>query len=86
MAKKRGTAKKQKTVKKQKMLLFGIRNKIMVCFLVPLLFMVVIGGTAYRKAAEGMSEKYRESTAQTINTAMEYVDMVCSFIESEGMK
>ena len=86
MAKKKGTAKKQKTVKKQKMLLFGIRNKIVVCFLVPLLFMVVIGGTAYRKAAEGMSEKYRESTAQTINTAMEYVDMICSFIESEGMK
>lgn len=73
-------------MKRPKAMLFGIRNKIMVCFLVPLLFMVVIGVTAYRKAAEGMSEKYRESTAQTIHMATEYVDMSCSFIEAEGMK
>ena len=82
---KRKTVNQQKTDKKRKML-FGIRNKIMIGFLVPVLFMVVIGVAAYRKASEGMSEKYRESTAQTINTAMEYVDMICSFIESEGMK
>ena len=82
---KRKTVNQQKTDKKRKML-FGIRNKIMIGFLVPVLFMVVIGVAAYRKASGGMSEKYRESTAQTINTAMEYVDMICSFIESEGMK
>lgn len=76
----------KKKVKGQGRTLFSIRNKILVCFLVPLVFMVVIGITAYRKAAEGMSEKYRESTAQTIRMATEYVDMSCSFIESEGMK
>ena len=71
---------------KSGLMLFSIRNKIIVCFLVPILFMVVVGVSAYQKAAEGMSEKFTDSTTQTINMAMEYVDMSCSFIESEGMK
>ena len=78
------TPKKQKEPKK--IMLFGIRNKIMVCFLVPILFMIVIGLTAYQKSAEGMSDKYLESTQQTINMAGEYVDMSCSFLESETLK
>lgn len=65
-------------------MIFGIRNKIILCFLVPIVFMVIVGISAYQKAAEGMSEKFTDSTTQTINMAMEYVDMSCSFIESEG--
>lgn len=72
--------------KKAGVMIFGIRNKIIVCFLVPILFMIVIGISAYEKAAEGMSEKFTDSTTQTINMATEYVDMSCSFIESEGTK
>ncbi|MBO4982182.1 MAG: methyl-accepting chemotaxis protein [Lachnospiraceae bacterium] len=81
--------KKGKTTQKTKVnsaLLFSIRNKIILCFLIPILFMIVIGVTAYRKAAEGMSEKYRTSTMQTLEMATDYVDVSCSFIESEGMK
>ncbi|MBQ4536914.1 MAG: methyl-accepting chemotaxis protein [Lachnospiraceae bacterium] len=66
--------------------LFSIATKIMLGFLVPILFMVVIGVSAYQKAAEGMSEKYRTSTLQTLQMATDYVDVSCSFIESEGMK
>lgn len=65
-------------------MLFSIRNKIILCFLVPIIFMVIVGISAYQKAAEGMSEKFTDSTTQTINMAMEYVDMSCSFIEAEG--
>ena len=81
--------KKGKTTQKTKVnsaLLFSIRNKIILCFLIPIQFMIVIGVTAYRKAAEGMSEKYRTSTMQTLEMATDYVDVSCSFIESEGMK
>lgn len=66
-------------------MIFGIRNKIIMCFLVPILFMIIVGISAYQKAAEGMSEKFTASTIQTINMAKEYVDMSCSFIETEGM-
>lgn len=83
------SVKASKTVKparKRRVMLFSIRNKIMVCFLVPILFMIVIGVTAYQRAAEGMSEKYSESTQQTVNMAVEYVDMSCNFIEAEALK
>ncbi|MBP3476111.1 MAG: methyl-accepting chemotaxis protein [Lachnospiraceae bacterium] len=48
--------------------------------------MIIIGVTAYRKAEDGMSRKYQESTLQTVKMATEYVDMSCEFIEAEGMK
>lgn len=66
--------------------LFSIRNKIAVCFIVPILFMIIIGMTAYRKAESGMENNFRDSTIQTLNMAVEYVEMSCDFIESEGMK
>ncbi len=72
--------------KKKEHLLFSIRNKIILCFFVPIVFMIVIGISAYQKSAEGMNEKFRVSTVQTIKMATEYVDMVASFIESEGVK
>lgn len=80
------TIQKKSEQKKEKFLLFSIRNKIVVCFLVPILFMILIGACAYRKSADGMSDKYMESTTQTISMATEYIDMSCTFIESEAIK
>lgn len=79
--------KKQKPEKKtQSALIFSIRNKIILCFLVPVIFMIIIGACAYQKSVSGMSDKFCETAGQTISMAADYVDMVCSFIESEGMK
>ena len=50
----------QKEKSPKGMLLFSIRNKIIVCFLVPVIFMIIIGVCAYQKAVSGMSEKFRE--------------------------
>lgn len=72
--------------KPPKFMLFSIRNKIVACFLVPIVFMIVIGVSAYQKAADGMSEKFKESTTQTMNMANDYIDLGCSFIESEAIK
>lgn len=78
--------KEKKPKKQSKAMLFSIRNKIVVCFLVPIVFMVIIGFSAYQKAADGMSDKYKDSTIQTLDMASEYIDMSCSFIESESIK
>ncbi len=67
-------------------MIFSIRNKIILCFLVPIAFMIVIGISAYQKSAEGLNDKFKVSTSQTIKMAAEYVDMVGSFIEAEGVK
>lgn len=65
---------------------FSIRNKLLLAFLVPIIFMIIIGYAAYQKAADGMSSKFKESTLQTICMATEYLDMSDNFIEAEGIK
>ncbi len=72
--------------KRQKKVMFSIRNKIVVCFLVPILFMVLLGAMSYSKAESGMSDTFRDSTQQTINMATEYIDVSNSFIEAEALK
>ncbi len=70
----------------KRILIFGIRNKIIVCFLVPILFMILLGAVSYQKAALGMNEAFRESTQQTIGMASEYIDLSNSYIEAEALK
>ena len=88
--KKASAEKKQKAPKQKKSgkssKLLSIRNKIVVCFLVPIVFMVIIGVSAYQKSAEGLSEKYTDSTLQTMRMATENLNMSCDFIRSEGLK
>ena len=88
--KKASAEKKQKVPKQKKSgkssTLLSIRNKIVVCFLVPIVFMVIIGVSAYQKSAEGLSEKFTDSTLQTMRMATENLNMSCDFIRSEGLK
>ena len=88
--KKASAEKKQKAPKQKKSgkssKLLSIRNKIVVCFLVPIVFMVIIGVSAYQKSAEGLSEKFTDSTLQTMRMATENMNMSCDFIRSEGLK
>lgn len=71
---------------KKEFMLFSIRNKIFICFIVPIVFMIVVGVSAYNKASDGMTEKFKETSVQTIKMTKEYLDMTNSFIKSEGMK
>lgn len=88
--KKASAEKKQKAPKQKKSgkssKLLSIRNKIVVCFLVPIVFMVIIGVSAYQKSAEGLSEKFTDSTLQTMRMATENLNMSCDLIRSEGLK
>lgn len=77
--------KRTNTGKKQ-LLLFSIQNKLIICFLVPILFMILLGTVSYQKAATGMSKAFCESTQQTVNMATEYIDVSNSFVESEALK
>lgn len=78
--------KTKKTENASGFMLLGIRNKIVICFLVPIIFMVIVGISAYRKAEEGLNEKFQESTLQTIEMTTENLDLLCSFIKAEGAK
>ena len=73
-------------MKRKGLNIFGIRYKIAICFLVPVLFMIAIGVVSYQIAQFGLSQKYQDSTIQTIRMAKEYIDISCTFVESEGMR
>lgn len=60
--------------------LFSLRNKIFVSFLLPILFVVVIGIVSYNAAADGLSEKFKDSSLQVSQMAMDYVDVSLAFI------
>lgn len=66
--------------------LFSLRNKIYVCFLIPIVFMIAVGLISYYSAQEGLSEKFKESSVQTSNMAIQYMDTSCTYIQSEGMR
>lgn len=51
-------------------MLYSIRNKIILCFLIPIVFMIIVGIAAYNKASDGLQDKFMESTGQTIYMAM----------------
>lgn len=78
--------KKNDKKSKQKFMIMGIRNKVMFCFIVPIIFMIIIGVSSYQKAAQGMNDKYQDSTMQAIHMATEYIDMSCTFISAEALK
>ncbi len=66
--------------------IFSIQNKIFVCFLVPIAFMIIVGIAAYQKSSAGMQQKFQDSTEQTIKMLGEYLEMSNSFLETEAMK
>ena len=72
----------RKNGKSKKTGIFGLRNKIYLCFLVPIVFMIVVGMVSYRYAEDGLSQKYMESTQQTANMATDYMDVSCSGVKS----
>lgn len=78
---KRGSSKKENGL-----MIFSIRNKIIMCFLVPIVFMIVIGVSAYVRSAAGLNESFRSSAMQTINMAEQYVDLAFSVVEAEAAK
>lgn len=65
---------------------FSIKYKILLCVLVPILFMIIIGYVSYKKAEEGLSEKFKASTKETLSMAGEYIDVVATFIDTEASK
>lgn len=65
---------------------FSLRNKIFASFLIPVIFMIVIGWISYKYAAEGMSGNYTDASQQTANMAIQYLDTSVTYIQSEGMR
>jgi len=78
--------KKRKENVKAERVFFSIRNKMVIGFAMPIIFMIIIGVVAYLKAANGMTDKFKDTTTETVRMVTKYVDLNCDFIQSEGTK
>lgn len=83
---KRNVTFRGKNTKDKNVGVWKIRNKIMICFLVPILFMALIGIVAYNKAAEGMERNYLDASMQTLQMGVDYIDMSCNYAESKAIE
>lgn len=66
--------------------LLGLRTKILAGFVVPILFVILVGFIAYNAAANGLAGKFKESSILVSQMAMDYVDVSFSFIKGEAMQ
>ncbi len=60
----------------------GIRTKLISAFLVPVIFIVILGVRSYSIASDIIIENYETSTDNTINLIANYYDLVLSTIET----
>lgn len=64
----------------------SIRFKLVLSFMVPIAFIMVVGVVAYMIAKQAIIEKYEDSTIQTINMTGEYLQFGLNNIESASVQ
>ena len=65
---------------------FGIRYKILLGFLIPIIFIIVVGIASYSRAKKGMRDRYEKSTLETIRMMASEIDMVTKSMKFEAAK
>lgn len=59
-----------------------IRAKLVLAFLIPIVFILFLGIVSFNKAAEGIRTSYEESTENTINMTSSYLQLGIETIET----
>ena len=85
---KMGSKKKDNSKGKNKGMnkLLGLKTKIAYCYVLPIIFMTVVGLISYSYASEGMAENFKDTSTQTANMAVQYLDTNLAHIEAEGLR
>lgn len=80
---------KDKTQKAKKMefqLNLNIKIQLLVGFLVPIFFVILVGVISSRQAEAGMISNFEESARSSIETQMQYLDFGMSMVSAEAMQ
>lgn len=62
---------------------FCIQTKLIGCFIIPVILIIVLGVVSYSRSAGALNENYETAVSQTINMAGEYFSFIISNIESD---
>ncbi len=69
-----------------KMWVSSIRGKLVFCFLIPVLCIIILGFVSYMKASEKILGNYENSTAAGINTAAQYYGLILNNVEDISLQ
>lgn len=53
---------------------FGILHKLILGFLIPVIFIIILGFISYSKSSEGLISNYKKATTNTITMATRYLE------------
>lgn len=82
----RGTKKKKEREKKRFYVNINMKAQLFVGFLIPIIFVILIGRISYSKAELGMADNYENSVRTAINAQMQYLDLGLSIINSDSVQ
>lgn len=79
---------KDKKIKTSKSLVFvhSIRFNLTVGFLVPIIFILVIGIVSYTQASKAITKNYKDAIVSTINTTGEYYGLILQNMEDKSLQ
>lgn len=63
-----------------------MRKKLFISFIVPIMFVIIIGFASYKKAKAGLIENYETAAVTAINTQMQYLDFGFSLINADAVQ
>ena len=81
--KKKSEEKEKQTNSKKISFNVNIKLQLLVGFIIPVIFVILVGVVSYNKAEEGMISNYEVSAQNTINTQVEYLDFGFNLIRSD---
>lgn len=64
----------------------GLFFKLIVAFMIPVMFLALLGVISYNTAAEKIVEKYEETLCGTMTAFSMYVDQMCENVESRALE
>ena len=82
---KKGNKKENRKSGKRRFVI-SIKSQLMLAFIIPVFFVVLVGLISYKKAEQGMIHNYETSVRTTIDTQMKYLDFGLSLIRVDAIQ
>ncbi len=64
----------------------GIVRKLILSYLLPVFFVILLGFVSYEKAADSIIKNYKESSLQSISMTSEYLNFAFDTVEAKGIQ
>src|SRR5690554_422560 len=62
----------------------SIAGKLIICFLLPVLFLIILGISAYLNASRTIIDNYTDATVSAINSTGQYYNVILQSVEDQA--